>query len=150
MSRITSGSTVAFFALTYAVAWAFFIPIARSASATMSPVLSLLALIGTFAPAMVALALTARDEGEAGVRALLERTLRWRVAARWYVFAASYFVIIKLSVALIIRLSSGAWPRFGTEPWYLIPAAILISTTPSAAAGCGKFFVRVCLSSRSS
>ena len=35
---------------------------------------------------------------------------------------------IKLSVALVHRLSTGAWPRFGQEAWYVMLGAILIST----------------------
>lgn len=37
-------------------------------------------------------------------------------------------VAIKLSVALIYRASTSAWPRFDTSQWYLIPAAIAFST----------------------
>ena len=35
---------------------------------------------------------------------------------------------IKLSVALLHRLLTGAWPRFGQEAWYVMAGAILIST----------------------
>jgi len=50
------------------------------------------------------------------------------VAAPWYLFAVGYTAAIKLAVALVHRVAIGAWPRFGNEPWYLIPAAILVST----------------------
>jgi membrane protease YdiL (CAAX protease family) len=87
-----------------------------------------LILVGVFAPALTALLLTARTRGVAGIRSLLRRILQWQVAARWYVFAVTYIVFIKLSVALVCRLVTGAWPRFGTTPLYIIPFAILLST----------------------
>jgi membrane protease YdiL (CAAX protease family) len=35
---------------------------------------------------------------------------------------------IKLTVALVHRVATGHWPRFGDEPWYLMAGAILVST----------------------
>lgn len=85
-------------------------------------------LLGTFAPGLVALALTARASGRAGVLGLLRRILKAHVGARWYVFAAGYMAAIKLTVALVHRLATGAWPRFGPTPWYIMLLAIVIST----------------------
>lgn len=85
-------------------------------------------LLGVFAPALVALALTARGEGRAGVGRLLARIGRWRVGARWYVFAIGYFAAIELATALIHRVATNAWPRFGDTPWALMLGAILVST----------------------
>jgi membrane protease YdiL (CAAX protease family) len=118
---------VAFFALTYAVMWACFIAVAALAIPASSPLGAVLLLLGAFAPGLVALWLTTRTEGREGTLALLDRLFDWRVGARWYVFAFSYTVAIKLAVALIYRVATGAWPRFGLEPWYLIPVAILLS-----------------------
>lgn len=50
-------------------------------------------LLGVFAPALVALALTAQEEGRTGVTRLLKRIGHWRVGARWYAFAIRYFVL---------------------------------------------------------
>jgi membrane protease YdiL (CAAX protease family) len=138
--RSSSGSLLAFFALTYAVTEPSFIA-AAAMSRNLSPGADLglgiqaLILLGTFAPSMVALALTARDEGGAGVRALLSRLFRWQVSARWYVFAASFTVVIKLTAALLHRLITGAWPRFGFDTWYVLVAATVISTMIGGQAG---------------
>ena len=51
-----------------------------------------------------------------------------RADAFWYLFALAYIPAIKLTVALVHRLATGAWPRFGDEPWYGILAAIAFST----------------------
>src|SRR6185436_9669250 len=80
-------------------------------------------------------ALTARAEGGEGVRALLGRLFAWRVGVRWYVFAVGYIAAIKLAVALIHRALYGAWPRFGTETWYVIAAATVFSTVIGGQAG---------------
>jgi len=128
-----AGSLLAFFSLTYAVAGAFFIAagaLLSSASgvSALSGTRSLIFLPGVFAPSLVAVGLTARAEGSAGVRRLLHRVVEWRVGKRWFVFAAGYMAAIKLAVALLDRVITGAWPRFGHEAWYVIAGAIVIST----------------------
>jgi membrane protease YdiL (CAAX protease family) len=119
---------VTFFALIYAVMWACFITVAAAKIPASSPLGVLLLDLGTFAPSIVALSLTAQAEGRVGVRTLLSGIFRWRVAVRWYVFAVAYIPAIKLTVALVHRLMTGAWPRFGTDPWYVIVLAIAVST----------------------
>ncbi|MBK5257328.1 MAG: hypothetical protein JJE39_14975, partial [Vicinamibacteria bacterium] len=71
-------------------------------------------LLGVFAPAFVALALTAYGEGHVGVSRLLARIGRWRVGARLYLFAMGYMAAAKLLAALIHRLAMGAWPTSAT------------------------------------
>lgn len=116
-------SLVAFFGLTFLLAWTLWI---AATSLPGSPALT--TLPGTFAPGIVAIWLTARAEGRAGVRALLNRVVDWRVEARWYVFAVSYMVVVKLSAAVTHRAITGAWPAFGREPWYLLLVAVAFST----------------------
>ena len=108
--------------------WACFITVAAARIPSRSPLGAALLLLGTFAPGLGALALTARHEGGAGVRALLARIAPGRVAARWYVFALGYTAAVKLTAALLQRLITGAWPRFGDTPLLLIPFAIAVST----------------------
>ena len=128
MRRIPGEGVVTFFVLTYAVMWACFISVAAAAIPARSPLGAVLVLLGAFAPSLVALWLTARAEGGTGIRILLGRLLQWRVAAQWYLFAIAYIPAIKLTVALVHRVATGAWPRFGSEPLYLIPLAIAFST----------------------
>lgn len=132
------GSLLKYFLLTYAVTWSCFITVLKishgpkSAAPTLALVRGFLLLLGTFAPSLVALGITARAEGRPGVRALLRRILQWQVGPRWYLFALAYLPAIKFSVALVHRVMTGSWPRFGTEPWYIIVAAIAISTPVQA------------------
>jgi uncharacterized protein len=130
------GSLLKFFSLTYAVTWTCFIAAAvilsRVTSGRLAGLAGLLLLLGTFAPSMVALWLTARADGRAGTRAMLRRLLEWRVGAQWYVFAVGYMGAIKLAVVLVHRISVGAWPPLGHEAWYVIMARIVITTVGQA------------------
>lgn len=127
-------SLLKFFTLTYVVAWVCWAASLAISPATTAeePALSILArwvfLLGVFAPGLIALILTERGEGRGATRALLGRVLKWDVGARWYVFAIGYIPAIKLLVALVHRVATGAWPRFGQEPLYIMLAALLIST----------------------
>lgn len=131
-------SLLRFFLLTYALTWVCFISVVKMSHAPRptAPATAILSgsllLLGTFAPALMALAVTARDEGRRGVRVLLRRMIQWQVGWRWYLFAVAYMPAVKLSVALIYRLMTGAWPRFGTDDWYIIVPAIIISTPVQA------------------
>ncbi len=132
------GSLLKFFSLTYAVSWTCFITAVALSGSFGSSVPALsgfrtpLLLLGTFAPSLVALWLTESTRGRAGTHALLRRIFDWRVGARWYMFAVSYMAAIKLAVALVHRVLTGSWPRFGNEAWYVIVAAIIISTPVQA------------------
>jgi membrane protease YdiL (CAAX protease family) len=113
--------------MTYALMWACFITVALTVSARTT-LGTALVLVGAYAPALVALVLTARNEGSVGVSALLDGILRWQVSARWYVFAAGYVAAIKLTAAIVHRLIAGSWPAFGSESVYLVLLAIAFST----------------------
>ena len=89
-------------------------------------------LLGVWAPAFVALALTARADGRAGASALLGRTLMGSVQVRWYLFAVTYFAAIRLVVALMHRLIAGEWPALNPVPWFLMVAAVPFSTPMQA------------------
>jgi membrane protease YdiL (CAAX protease family) len=96
------------------------------------PVGVVVTLLGTFAPSVVGLLLTRRHEGPSGVRALIARATRGDVPWGWYVFAAGFLAAIKLVDAAIVRLVTGAWPRFGALPWIVIPFVIAVSTPVQA------------------
>ena len=131
-------SLLKFFSLTYIVSWILWIAAAailRGAAPQASgfrAISGFLYLLGVFAPSLVALALTARAKGRAGTLALLRRTVKWSVGARWYAFAVVYMAAVKLGVALVYRIATGAWPTFGQDPVYLMAIAIVFSTPVQA------------------
>ena len=115
----------AFVVLTFALSWSlWFASGAASPAGPNTPIF----LLGVFAPGIVALGLTALHGGHAAVLALLRRLVDWEVPARWYVFAVSYMLAIKLSAALVHRIAFGAWPAFGQEPFLLMLGATVAST----------------------
>ena len=123
------GSLATYFAATFAIAWiGFAAAAALSASDTPAAVRQVLFLPGVFAPAIAALWLTWRKDGEVGIRALLRQVGRWRVAARWYAFAIGFMVAVKLTAALLHRLITNEWPQFGDQAWYLLLASTIVST----------------------
>lgn len=81
-----------YFALCFVIAWAVWIPAGQWA-----PESDALVIFGAWAPTIAALLLTWLTGGWNGVRQLLRGFLRWRVAAKYYVFA----ILGVLGVALI-------------------------------------------------
>ncbi len=69
---------IAFFILAYALTWWVY-PLLR-----FSP---LIGLFGLFGPALAAIVITHVTDGRRGVKALLGRTVRWRVPLPWYLVA---------------------------------------------------------------
>ncbi|HEX3229719.1 MAG TPA: CPBP family intramembrane glutamic endopeptidase [Pyrinomonadaceae bacterium] len=130
-------SLLKFFSLTYILSWSLWIAAAAiwRAAPTFSGLASLgsfLYLLGVFAPALAAIALTALTDGRAGTLDLLSRTIKWSASARWYVFAIGYMAAIKIAAALLLRITTGTWPAFGQEPLYIMAIAIPFSTPVQA------------------
>jgi membrane protease YdiL (CAAX protease family) len=131
-------SLLKFFSLTYIVSWTLWIAaavilrVAHPQSSGLRAIGGFLYLLGVFAPSLVALELIAAADGRSGTLALLRRTIKWSVGAQWYVFAIGFMAAIKVTAALLLRISTGAWPAFGGEPVYLMAIGILFSTPVQA------------------
>lgn len=119
---------VLFFVLSYALMWACFWYVAAARIPEGSAAGGALLLLGTFAPCLAAIGLTGWAEGGEGVGRLLAPVIRWRVAAKFYVFAVVYIAAIKIAAALIHRVVAGSWPRFGHEGPVVILIAVILST----------------------
>jgi membrane protease YdiL (CAAX protease family) len=121
-----------FVAMTFALTWLLWAVVIRASHGATAPASSLLGLggpvflIGVFAPGIVAVILTAMEEGRAGVRVLLQRIAQWQVDARYYAFAILLMPVTKLVVAVLHRALTGTWPQFGeTRPLVLLGATAL-------------------------
>lgn len=126
---------VGFFLLTFAFTWAAWLAAAAriaSANTGISASGGSVFLLGVFAPALVALAITAYVDGRDGVVRLLSGIGKWQVGARWYLFALGYMAATKLLAALLQRTTTGAWPAFGDTPWLVMAGAIIVSTWAQA------------------
>lgn len=104
-ARFDARALVAFFALAYALSWAWAIPLAvthqvvRRGDGWPTHYPSLLG------PLLAAFAVTAWTTGRPGVRDLLARMGRWRVRLRWWLAAASPAAF--LAVALLGLAAAG-------------------------------------------
>ena len=121
-----------YFALCFVITWALYF---AASATTVTVARTTLIYLGVFTPGIVALLLTYREGGGAALRALVERLFRWDVGVRWYLFALLFVISLKLAVALILRLTTGTWPLFGSDPIYLMLAATLGSTITGGQAG---------------
>lgn len=127
------GTILLFFVATFLVTWASWLawalvkPVISTATGSRGPSTFLL-FLGIFAPALVALTLTARDHGLPGVQRLVRRLVQWRVPVRWYVFAFAWMGAAKLAAAILYRGITGAWPPFGEQPIYVLVAGTVVST----------------------
>jgi len=125
----TRGVTLAaFFVLAFVLMWACFFTVAFVPIPADTLLGRSLILLGAFAPALAALAVTSFTEGPSSAQTLLRKVTRWRVPVKYYVFALLFMITIKLTAAVIHRTVTGAWPRFGNEALYLISVAIAFST----------------------
>lgn len=75
---------VIYFILTFAIAWAVWMPVGMLVA---GPSVALLILPGVWAPTVAAVLITGLTEGRSGVRSLLGGFLKWRVGIHWYLFA---------------------------------------------------------------
>jgi len=131
-------SLLQFFLFTFILSWAAFIT-ASAISQSTQPGGSgfttagyIIYLVGVFAPALVALLISWRQNKNAGLTSLLGKILKTPRGWYWYLFAIAYFLVIKLVAALVCRIATGYWPGFGKESVFLIVAGIVFSTPVQA------------------
>jgi membrane protease YdiL (CAAX protease family) len=116
-----------FTVLTFAATWTAWLVSAHLAALPGFGLGGPVFLLGVFAPAIVALSLTARRGGRAAVGRLLAKIGRWNVDGRLYLFAMFYMLGTKLVAAGVQRVATGTWPRFGDTPLPLMFGAIVVS-----------------------
>jgi membrane protease YdiL (CAAX protease family) len=118
---------VFFFLVTFALTWALW-SIAASGQRAPLGIGGAVFRTGVFAPALVAFLFTSREHGREGVTSLIARIGRVPVRLRWYLFALAYMPALKLSAAVMTRITTGHWPAFGETRWFLVIGAIVVST----------------------
>lgn len=111
-------SLIRFFALSFLIAWAVWIPVGL-----LAPEQTALMLPGAWAPTIAALLLTWSSSGGSGVRELLRALVKWRVGVRYYLFAIFVVLGIALLAIALDALLGGTPPaladiaaRFGLPP----------------------------------
>jgi membrane protease YdiL (CAAX protease family) len=97
-----------YFVFAFAFTWLFW-GLQLLAVRDVIPMLPGLTVIGTLGPLVAAVVITAQESGRAGLRALLSRIVRWRVAPIWYAVALLGPLVITLG-AIALHVALGGQP----------------------------------------
>jgi len=102
-----------YFVVAFAFTW-FFWTLAALGARDAIPALPGLTVIGTFGPLVAAVVVTAQESGRAGLRSLLSRIVRWRVAPIWYgVVLLGPILLYLAALALEVVALGGQPPSLG-------------------------------------
>jgi membrane protease YdiL (CAAX protease family) len=98
---------IAFFAFSYTIAWTIWI-----LTGILAPdLLTVLTLVGVWAPTVSAILLTGIISGKAGIRKLLRRGLYWRIGIQWYAIVIFGIALIGAAAIAIHVLLGGSVPQ---------------------------------------
>jgi membrane protease YdiL (CAAX protease family) len=104
-ARFDVKALVVFFALAFALSWAWAFPLAAAHLVVLRGAGWPTHYPALFGPAIAAVVVTAWTTGRAGIGNLLARVARWRVPARWWLVALSPAAF--LGLALIAMAAAG-------------------------------------------
>jgi uncharacterized protein len=102
-----------YFVVAFAFTWCFWVLAALGAREAI-PALPGLTVIGTLGPLVAAMIITAQEYGREGLRSLLGRVLRWRVAPIWYGVTILGPLAITLAAVALHATLGGRMPSLGT------------------------------------
>ena len=92
---------VAFFALSFALSWAWVIPLAATGHTVFQGRWWPTHFPALLAPMLAAFIVTARTRGRTGVHDLLRRMGRWRIGWRWWLMALSPLCFLGVAIAAV-------------------------------------------------
>jgi membrane protease YdiL (CAAX protease family) len=104
---------VTYFVLAFAFTWALWVPAALEARGLISPLPVPATFLGAFGPLVAAVVVTALESGRAGLRSLLDRIVRWRVAPVWYGVAILGPIALMLAAIALHVVLGGQPPSLG-------------------------------------
>jgi membrane protease YdiL (CAAX protease family) len=122
-----------YFALAFAISWGGFVlvvgpggfPGNGSQFDSLMPLVAVAMLAG---PSVAGILITGLVSGRAGLRALLSRLLRWRVAARWYAAALVPAPLLAGTVLVALSLTSPIFAEEGRATLLLVGIAAGLTT----------------------
>jgi membrane protease YdiL (CAAX protease family) len=109
----TSAFPLKYFMLAFAFTWALWVPAVLEARGLISPLPVPATFFGAFGPLLAAVVVTIQESGRAGLRSLLSRVARWRVAPVWYGIAILGPLLITLGATALHVLLGGQPPSLG-------------------------------------
>jgi uncharacterized protein len=119
---------VAFVVVAYGFSWSWWLPLTLNGARVDFGVPSPAYVAGITGPLVAALVVTAVTDGRAGVRDLLGRVVRWRVAPRWYGITLLVLPGLFVVAASLLAVAGQSWPSLaglGTAPG-IPPAGVLV------------------------
>jgi membrane protease YdiL (CAAX protease family) len=109
---IQKHSLILYFAIAYAITWAFEIPLAAVRQGwTSLQVPFSIHYLGAFGPMLAALIVTGLTQGSNGIRQLLSGLLKWQVGWGWLLFCVGSPIAMFALAAGVMRATSGEWPN---------------------------------------
>ena len=115
-----------YFALAFAFTWTLWVPAALEARGSIPALPVPATFLGVFGPLVAAVVVTAQEDGRAGLRSLLGRVVRWRVAPMWYAVAILGPLVLQLGAIGLHVALGGRPPGFGSLVGAL-PTLLLVS-----------------------
>ena len=127
-----------FVLIAFAFTWAFWLLAILEARGLISSLPVPALFLGAFGPMLAAVILTAQEGGRAGLRSLLSRVARWRVAPGWYAVALLGPIVLTLgAMALQLVVFGGQPPSLGALLGVL-PTVLVISLYMLIQVGIGE------------
>jgi uncharacterized protein len=127
-----------FVLIAFAFTWAFWLLVMLEARGLISSLPVPALFLGAFGPMVAAVVLTAQEGGRAGLRSLLSRVVRWRVAPVWYGVALLGPIVLQLvAMALHVVVFGGQLPSLGAMVGAL-PTVLALSVYMLIQVGIGE------------
>jgi membrane protease YdiL (CAAX protease family) len=114
---VTKRPVLAYFALAYALSWAWYVPLALRGDHVRTGVGWPTHLPGLLGPAVAAVIVTAILDGRPGLEDLWSRVTRWRIGWTWWLLVAGTLALTLLGV-LVPLLTGGDVPTLGAFTSY--------------------------------
>jgi len=121
-----------FFALTFVITWAFWIPLALSGQDVMAGPMMIALLVGGFGPSIAGIVMVYRIKGQEGIRDFWRRSVSFKgINARWYgVILLLFPAVYGLGILLDILFGGNppgaeALAQVSVQPAYLLIGVIM-------------------------
>jgi membrane protease YdiL (CAAX protease family) len=126
-----------FVLVAFAFTWAFWWLAVLEARGLISSLPVPALFLGAFGPMVAAVAITAQERGRAGLRSLLSRIVRWRVAPVWYGVAILGPITLQL-IAMALHVILGGQPPDLLAMIGVLPAVVATSVYMFVQVGIGE------------
>ena len=126
-----------FFVLAFALTWSFWCAAALEARGLIPPLPVPAVFLGAFGPMVAAVVMTTLEGRRAGLRSLLARVTRWRVAPVWYGVALLGPIALQLA-AMALHVALGGQPPDPSAMVAALPGVVLLTAYMLVQVGIGE------------